>query len=353
MNKSLQSRGGRIWSAPQVLFSLNLSSAIGFASLVYISRNQASMTPVDDSTYYFLRSAFRVCDFLRLRSVETVSTSTLARQFPSRSSQVGEELVIVLTVAAAATLLVLLAQFAGRTSLYRRAFSTTHLVSALFAAPICYLCVSKLSWNWSREPFSPARVTYWGSLPFLAFLLEVSCLSVLMIPRRKRTLGKRVLIPILLFHYAFWTATLWPEARVWFYPPYAQYLLLLIFPFSAFVWMRSRQEPLQGIPDIGGNQPGMWLWIAAVGAFLVLWAVWSPNNSPQLTRPRDRDSLTVQLSRGPCFGACPNYTITIHGSGQLEYVGRMHTRIQGQRSSSIHPQQVVEILGWTALNSCL
>ncbi len=58
----------------QILFSVNIACAVGFALLVYISKNQGSWTPKNDSTYFFLRSAYRINDLLRLNSTEAIST---------------------------------------------------------------------------------------------------------------------------------------------------------------------------------------------------------------------------------------------------------------------------------------
>src|SRR5690348_7355757 len=80
--------GDTIRTLHEFTFSLSIASAFGYALLVYASRNQASWTPTNDSTYYFLRSAFRINDLLRLPSANSVSTSAVAREYPSRWSQV-------------------------------------------------------------------------------------------------------------------------------------------------------------------------------------------------------------------------------------------------------------------------
>jgi len=56
------------------------------------------------------------------------------------------------------------------------------------------------------------------------------------------------------------------------------------------------------------------------------------------------NSLTIQMSRGPCFGSCPSYTITIHGDGLVEYAGGKHVKVQGSQTGVVSKEQIVDIL---------
>lgn len=328
----------------EIIFGLNIASALGYALLVYISRNQASMTPANDSTYYFLLGAFRINDFLHVRSIKTVATSALARQFPSRWSQLGEELAVIVTVLGATAFLLLLLRLFGRTSTYRALLNSVALVTALFAAPACYLCVSKLTWNWLREPISPVRSPFWQSFPAVVFAAEILCLCALMIFYRKRPRFNRLTIGLLISHYAFWTPVLLAEIRISFYPLYTPYLLLFVFPLSISVWLLHRERLFRRPEENNRGEAGRWTWVLAVAALAALSAIWSPSRALGLAHPRDLDSLTVQLSRGPCYGSCPSYTITIHGNGLVEYMGQRHSKIQGQEKGSINREQVIDLL---------
>ena len=108
-----------LFAPHEILFSVNIACAIGYALLVYLSRSQGSWTPENDSSYFFFRSAYRVNDLLCLSSIRTVSRRVVARQFPSRWSQVGAELLTVVTIFGVASLFVLLLRHVPESSLYR------------------------------------------------------------------------------------------------------------------------------------------------------------------------------------------------------------------------------------------
>jgi hypothetical protein len=344
-NEGLRDGQRRFRRLHETMFGANIAAAFGYALLVYVSRNQASMPPADDSTYYFLLGAFRINDLLRLRPIRTVSTSAVARQFPSRSSQLGEELVVLVSVLGATAFLFLLLRLLGRTSIYRAILNRVAFATALFAAPACYLFVSKVTWNWLREPISPVRSPFWQSLPALVFAAEILCLCAYMVLYGKRASFTWLTIEFLIFHYAFWTRVLLPEIRISLYPLYTPYMLLTVFPLSTFVWLRYG-ERLLGRPEEtnGGGEVGKTTWVLGIAAIAALSAIWSPSRAHGLAHPRDLNSLTVQLSRGPCYGSCPSYTITIHGDGLVEYIGQRYSRIRGQKTGSISREQVIDLL---------
>src|SRR5579864_44985 len=182
----LRSRGDGVRTLHEFMFSMNISSAFGYALLVYASRNQASWTPASDSTYYFLRSAFRINDLLRLPSANSVSTSAVAREYPSRWSQVGEEFLILVTVIGVAALALFVLQVIAGTSAYRVILSRIAGSSALFAAPACYLYVSKLTGKWAPEPPSMRHYAFWQSPLPIAFAAEILCAGILFAIYRKR-----------------------------------------------------------------------------------------------------------------------------------------------------------------------
>jgi hypothetical protein len=61
------------------------------------------------------------------------------------------------------------------------------------------------------------------------------------------------------------------------------------------------------------------------------------NASPQIKLTADKDTV-ITLSRGPCYGTCPSYTVTIKGDGTVT--------IEGTKFSIIHdtnsPRQEVK-----------
>ncbi|MBI4672163.1 MAG: hypothetical protein HY741_10915 [Chloroflexi bacterium] len=73
-----------------------------------------------------------------------------------------------------------------------------------------------------------------------------------------------------------------------------------------------------------------------------------PTSSPNaLTEPPDAyplSEVTITLERTVCFGACPAYSVTIHGDGRVEYAGKQFVRVTGAQSKKIPQQAVIELL---------
>lgn len=51
----------------------------------------------------------------------------------------------------------------------------------------------------------------------------------------------------------------------------------------------------------------------------------------------------IAMERGPCFGTCPVYRVTIWGNGSVEWVGNKHVKEEGWRTWSI-PQEKIDAL---------
>src|SRR5580658_5342141 len=93
------------------------------------------------------------------------------------------------------------------------------------------------------------------------------------------------------------------------------------------------------------EKPKVWHWALASGALVASGVVWSPASNIDLSRPQNVDSVTVELSRGPCFGTCAAYTVTAHGDGRVEFVGQVgRSRVQTTKSGTVAKEKVVEIL---------
>jgi hypothetical protein len=43
----------------------------------------------------------------------------------------------------------------------------------------------------------------------------------------------------------------------------------------------------------------------------------------------------IRLSRGPCFGFCPVYTLAVTPAGRVDFKGERHTAVLGSRSHSV------------------
>lgn len=76
---------------------------------------------------------------------------------------------------------------------------------------------------------------------------------------------------------------------------------------------------------------------AIAAAVLAACAQAAPAQSPAM------DDVQIQLTRGVCFGFCPDYTVTINGDGQVRYEGRRFVNAVGERTATI-PRADVERL---------
>jgi Domain of unknown function (DUF6438) len=79
--------------------------------------------------------------------------------------------------------------------------------------------------------------------------------------------------------------------------------------------------------------------LVAIGAFtLVACApVETPAETPQM------NDVEITLTRGVCYGFCPDYTVTVSGDGQVRYEGRRFVDAVGARTATV-PREDVERL---------
>lgn len=54
--------------------------------------------------------------------------------------------------------------------------------------------------------------------------------------------------------------------------------------------------------------------------------------------------VAITLTRGVCFGFCPDYTVTIRGDGTVTYVGRRFVNVTGEQHAAVEPAQVQQLL---------
>jgi len=65
-------------------------------------------------------------------------------------------------------------------------------------------------------------------------------------------------------------------------------------------------------------------------------------HTPDLSSLSDADlkTIAIQLERSPCYGNCPEYSVTIHGDGRVEYNGKTHVTEKGAREGRIETAKV-------------
>jgi hypothetical protein len=79
-------------------------------------------------------------------------------------------------------------------------------------------------------------------------------------------------------------------------------------------------------------------------ALAILLFAWLPSRPTSLTHLKDMESLTIQMSRGPCRGRCPAYTLTIHGNGSVDYVGYRFVNDRDPQTGAISREQVMTVI---------
>ena len=58
----------------------------------------------------------------------------------------------------------------------------------------------------------------------------------------------------------------------------------------------------------------------------------------------DPRSVVISLERGPCYGTCPVYRVTIYGDGTVRYDGTNHVRVTGSQAAVIAPERVKALI---------
>ena len=334
-----EGRTRRLLALHEVLFSLSVAFAFCNTFYLYLTLTR-ELWP--RSSYYLLRAAARVNGLLNLNSA-AVMTDRVAREFPSRWGQLGQELTVLVSVLGAGAILLLLLRLSAGTWLYRVMLRGVAGPVTLFAAPAGWLLVQALTSKWPLAHWLPAN-PLWRTVWLRVFAAELVFFCVLPVLSRRRTLSSAMCGTLLALHYALWIGILWPGSTVTVYGLFAPYLLLLIFPLAGFVWLAYIKRPWPAVEASRGNRAGRGTWSLALLALASLLMVWGPSSNHSLAHSQDIRSLTLQLSRGPCYGPCPSYTLTIHGSGLVEYVGRREVKIRGLRTATITEEQLRSIL---------
>src|SRR6202023_2980086 len=115
-------------------------------------------------------------------------------------------------------------------------------------------------------------------------------------------------------------------------------------PIAGMVWLLYlRDRRFNALAAFAPFWTGPWMFVPIVAVLFVVLA-WLPGAHRNLANPVDIESVTIQLSRGPCFGSCPSYAITIRGNGMVEYVGKMHVKVRDPQTAAVSREQIAEIL---------
>jgi hypothetical protein len=176
--------------------------------------------------------------------------------------------------------------------------------------------------------------------PPAILMAEVLCVAILSILYRNHFIPSWILGVLLLLHYRFWVPIFWSNVGL-----FVLCVLVLLLPAVGVVWMLCINRQL--ISSVQTRKDGpyrKWTLATAALALAALLVIWFPGMGHSLTRAQDMKSITIQLSRGPCRGACASYTITMQGNGTLEYIGKEYVKIVGPQSDTISEEHLVRIL---------
>jgi hypothetical protein len=147
----------------------------------------------------------------------------------------------------------------------------------------------------------------------------------------------------LVLHYTLWILCLQPTSiGVFAYQLDSAYLLVLVPAVVGTLWSLYFTRPREIRPSEPVGDSYLLSTLALVAAAAILWAIWAPRSAAQLFPPKN--PTTIRLSRGPYFGRCPVYLLTLHADGSVEYVGYKYVRIHGPREANILPEQFAKIL---------
>lgn len=73
------------------------------------------------------------------------------------------------------------------------------------------------------------------------------------------------------------------------------------------------------------------------------WSSSSPSPQPPPPAKPAPTGYEITMSRTPCFGACPVYSVTLHPDGTVDYLGTQNVITDGAQQRSIDPGTVAEL----------
>ena len=231
---------------------------------------------VSDESYNFLyaffRGAVRINDLFHIRS----SYSFFGPR-PNPGSQVGSELMFVLSVLCLAIPLFATLRLVSRTRVSQLILGPFAGILALFAVPFFYLYGNSYGFHLALIPF------YDLHSPWLLFF----------------TYPLSLLLSLL-----FWKTL--PDSQ----------------PAMIDTWL-SRS-----------------LFASSGASLLLLASLWLHVPGKSLVHAKHPESLSIEMSRTHCQLGCPIYTISIHGDGKVEYAGEEYVRDRGPYADALSKGQL-------------
>jgi len=332
----------------EVLFAANIAYAFLYGLSIYgfTYRIEGEYpVPASGLKYLLSRSAVRIDSFLHL----------------SLDSRVGDELTFSVSFLSIAVLLFLLLRVSSASSQHVVLSPLSGAMTSLLAVPLCWLCAAKATWSWlvtwTSWPVLPrSSGSFWQNPPTILAVAEVVAVGIFCWFARKRAFSLWTIWLVLMGHCACWIAPIWIRANALRYlrvpaPPAFPFvsssILLAVFPLSSVVSLQCLRQSLSQ-----GSQPRQ-LVSSANRTFSLAWSIvplallaslWLPSPGHSVAQPKDIQSVVIKLTRSECFGVCPAYTITIHGSGLVNYTGIRNVGTLGERTWSIQSSTLSMLL---------
>ncbi len=337
------SRARRWNDLGRIAVSLNVAAAIVFGLLIWASVWSQSIQQKDNFGYYFLRSAYRVGDFFLIPSRESVSVEAVKRGLGAPGLRFSLELTCFLSVILLAVLVYAISALLlrGRSGRWLGPLS-------LFAAPLCYVAATNATNNWDGGNPFPQTSQPLLYLPGWMLVCELAIFLTLGAVRAARNIRlpptwRGVLFTI---HFGFWGYLLlhaYPIDRITLAMQYVIVALIVLTAGTAlYTGFRLNETKT---PEIERSRPSPGYAIAIASAGFALYAIWAPLPHGALGRAMDENRVrAVQLSRGPCFGSCIKYSVTINFDGTVEYIGHRRDDTEDVQRGRITEAQFAEIV---------
>ncbi|HEY2459904.1 MAG TPA: DUF6438 domain-containing protein [Candidatus Acidoferrum sp.] len=305
------------------LACLSMAATCGFTVSSYASQNYDS-----NLAYQVRKASVRMDDFFHIRTPPMVSVDTMSRNVHSSPAYIGSELLLFISVVAVAFFLFSILQMLNDQAL-RRVIARSASTFAVIAFPPICLAITHFA-PWDGPP------SKWQVLLPYVFLAELFPSALLFVVLRKQNYWAPVSGILLLLHCVFWSYALWPEFRLFpFHILLVPKLLLIAIvfgPVSSFF----RDHPSQVQKRLSYSL------IPAAVAAIALVMMWAPFERHFSLGSADSTLVSIRLSRGPCFGPCQKYTLSLNGDGSLEYVRLRSLRNAAEirHQSTLSPAQL-------------
>jgi uncharacterized protein DUF6438 len=316
----------------EVLLSLNLTLVLFYYFLVrsFIEAYTKDRSDAYSLLYCFFRAAVRLNRILHYQP----SGYEKYVRWPNAGGRLGVELAFALTTVFLGVLFLTVLRLARKSLKYNSALRSFGGPIFLLAFPLTYLL------QFDRSDIRTFASAFSVAIPELV-CAAVLCLIYLLRPFAAWGMGI-----VLLLHYCLWALVYQRSgAGDTLYGPIPPRLLLLVIPIGGVVWLYYcqvlRRDSSIELPEK--------LWsrqlLAAVAVSMVgLGTLWLPGPGYSLAHAKNRDSAAIEMWRSNCQIGCPEYKITVHGNGAVEYVGERFVKVRGAQSSSLNEEQMQVVL---------